>query len=84
MSTSSGASTAEIVGSLIRLWSARPHVMPEATRKHLKAGLRENLLAMRTLVDAAVQREEARRRRRTRESLHNEHPAPTGEPRASS
>ncbi len=75
MASGSAATTAEIVGSLLRLWSARPHVMPEATRKHLKAGLRENLLAARTLVDAAVQREEARRRRRTREALHSDHAA---------
>ena len=83
MANGSAASTAEIVGSLIRLWSARPHMMPDATRKHLKAGLRENLLAMRTLVDAAVQREEARRRRRTRATLHKEH-SDTAEPQGSS
>jgi hypothetical protein len=51
---------------LLRLWNERPRILPDATRRHLKAGLRENLMATRSLVDAAIVREEERRRRRAR------------------
>ncbi len=44
-----GAAAIETFGALLRLWSTRPHVLPEETRRHLKAGLRENLIAARTV-----------------------------------
>lgn len=69
----SGATALEVAGLLLRLWGERPHVLPEETRRHLKAGLRENLLAARTLVDAAITKEEERRRRVAR---RHGHPSP--------
>ena len=68
MAGSGAASALETAGLLLRLWQNRPHILPEETRRHLQAGVRENLLAVRTVVDSAIQHEEERRRARARRS----------------
>ncbi len=53
-------------GSLVRL------LLPSEVRKHLRAAQRERLLAVRALIDAAIQRTEEAPGPKRAESLHIE------------
>ena len=49
---------------LALLWRVRPRILPQETRRHLRNAARENILAVRSLLDAAIERSERRERRR--------------------
>lgn len=78
MAGNGAASALETAGLLLRLWESRPHLLPEATRRHLQAGLRENLLAVRAVVDVAISHEEELRRKRGRRPRSAESDQPGG------
>ena len=65
---------------LTLLWRVRPRILPQETRRHLRNAARENILAVRSLLDAAIKRSERRGRRRTAaESARTAAPAPPTE-----
>ncbi len=43
---------------VIRIKSAKLHLMPDSTKGHIKTARKEMLLALRDLVDSAVRRED--------------------------
>lgn len=53
-----------MMATMWRMWQGRPRLLPATTRAHLRNAIRENLLAMRSLLDVAIDVTERRTTRR--------------------